>query len=56
LQQIVLKNFDLRPGIIIKELALKRPIFKQTTIFGHFGREGEAFTWEHPKKLCDTTE
>jgi len=51
LTQIVLKNFDLRPGAIRKELNLKRPIFSKTTCYGHFGREDEDFTWEKPKKL-----
>jgi len=43
------KNFDLRPGIIIRELKLRRPIFAQTASYGHFGRS--EFTWEQPKKL-----
>lgn len=39
-------NFDLTPQGIIKHLDLKRPIFKKTAAYGHFGREGEEFTWE----------
>lgn len=46
---IVEKNFDLRPGRIIKDLDLKRPIYSKTASYGHFGREG--FTWETPKVL-----
>ena len=43
-------NFDLRPGIIRKELKLKRPIFSKTAAYGHFGREDDQdFTWEKPK-------
>jgi S-adenosylmethionine synthetase len=38
--------FDLRPAAIIAELQLRRPVFTQTAAYGHFGREGEAFTWE----------
>ena len=38
--------FDLRPAAIIRSLALRRPIFKQTAAYGHFGREGADFTWE----------
>ncbi|XP_026866130.2 methionine adenosyltransferase II, alpha-like [Electrophorus electricus] len=49
LLQIVQNNFDLRPGIIIKELDLKRPIYQKTASYGHFGRE--EFLWEKPKKL-----
>jgi len=51
LLQIVNKNFDLRPGAIINELQLRRPIFKKTAAYGHFGRSDVDFTWEQPKKL-----
>jgi S-adenosylmethionine synthetase len=47
--QIVAKNFSFRPGNIIKELNLKRPIYRKTASFGHFGRNEETFTWEKPK-------
>ncbi|XP_043915604.1 S-adenosylmethionine synthase-like isoform X1 [Protopterus annectens] len=49
LLEIVKKNFDLRPGIIVRDLDLKKPIYQKTACYGHFGRE--EFTWEHPKKL-----
>jgi len=49
LLHIVNKNFDLRPGCIVQELGLKRPIYKETSCYGHFGRE--QFPWEQPKKL-----
>ncbi|XP_059215115.1 S-adenosylmethionine synthase isoform X1 [Centropristis striata] len=49
LLQIVNKNFDLRPGVIVRELNLKRPIYQQTASYGHFGRP--EFSWEVPKKL-----
>ena len=42
----VLKTFDARPGMLIKELDLRRPIFRQTAAYGHFGRELPDFTWE----------
>jgi S-adenosylmethionine synthetase len=48
---IVKKNFDLRPGILIRDLKLKRPIYEKTAYFGHFGRNDPDFTWEQPKKL-----
>ncbi|XP_003382634.1 PREDICTED: S-adenosylmethionine synthase 1-like [Amphimedon queenslandica] len=49
LLDIVNKNFDLRPGMIIKELDLRKPIYQKTAAYGHFGRE--EFSWEKPKKL-----
>ncbi|XP_061914063.1 S-adenosylmethionine synthase [Entelurus aequoreus] len=49
LLHIVNKNFDLRPGVIVRELQLKRPIYQQTATYGHFGRP--EFSWEVPKKL-----
>lgn len=49
--EIVKKNFDLRPGCIIRDLKLKRPIYEKTAYFGHFGRNDPDFTWEHPKEL-----
>jgi S-adenosylmethionine synthetase len=51
LVEIVEKNFDLRPGPIISELGLTRPIFQKTSTYGHFGRSGKEFTWEAPKAL-----
>ncbi|XP_039273011.2 S-adenosylmethionine synthase-like isoform X1 [Styela clava] len=46
---VVNDNFDLRPGVIVKDLNLKAPIYHRTAHYGHFGRS--EFTWEHPKKL-----
>jgi len=46
---IVQNNFDLRPGIIIRDLNLKTPIYKKTACYGHFGRP--EFPWEQPKQL-----
>lgn len=51
LTEIIHKNFDLRPGAIMKELDLKKPIFQETSTYGHFGRSGEGFTWENSKQL-----
>lgn len=48
--RIIKKNFNFRPGNIIKELDLKRPIYQKTAAFGHFGRNDPDFTWEQPKK------
>jgi len=49
--KIIKANFDLRPGCIMRDLQLKRPIYEKTAYFGHFGRNDPDFTWEHPKKL-----
>jgi S-adenosylmethionine synthetase len=46
LEKIVKKNFDLTPKAIIKKLNLKRPIYKKTAAYGHFGRSEPEFTWE----------
>lgn len=43
---LIRKNFDLTPKGIIEKLNLRRPIFKKTAAYGHFGREDEDFTWE----------
>ncbi len=51
LMGIVERNFDLRPGAIIKELELKRPIYKKTANGCHFGRNDPDFTWEQIKDL-----
>lgn len=51
LLHIVLTNFDLRPGKIISELELTKPIYSATAAYGHFGRKDVAFTWEKPKTL-----
>ena len=48
LAQIVKKEFDLRPYSIIKSLDLRKPVFKKTAAYGHFGRQG--FTWENTDK------
>jgi S-adenosylmethionine synthetase len=46
LTRIVKKEFDLRPAAIIEKLDLRRPIFRKTTNYGHFGRELPEFAWE----------
>jgi S-adenosylmethionine synthetase len=51
LLNIVLRNFDLRPGCIIRDLNLLRPIYQKTAAYGHFGRTDPDFTWETPKDL-----
>lgn len=51
LLEIVKNNFDLRPGIIMRDLNLLRPIYEKTAYHGHFGRNDPDFTWETPKTL-----
>ena len=45
--------FDLRPGAILRDLDLKRPVYKQTAAYGHFGREDDGFTWENLDRVDD---
>ncbi len=45
--------FDLRPGAIVRDLDLKRPIYRDTAAYGHFGRPLPGFTWEHTSRLDD---
>ena len=47
---LIKENFDLRPGEIINHLKLRRPIYKKTATYGHFGREDKDFTWEKTDK------
>jgi S-adenosylmethionine synthetase len=44
--ELVRKNFSLTPKAIIETLDLRRPVYKQTAAYGHFGRTGPGFTWE----------
>jgi S-adenosylmethionine synthetase len=50
LLEIVKKNFDMRPKAIIEQLNLLRPIYRKTSVFGHFGRNDPDFTWEKTDK------
>jgi len=48
--QLVDENFDLRPGAIIRDLKLRRPIYRQVAAYGHFGRDDLDLTWERTDK------
>ena len=48
--ELVEKNFDLRPAAIIRDLELRRPIYRQTAAYGHFGRTDVDLPWEHTDK------
>lgn len=51
IQQAIDQVFDLRPGAIIRDLDLRRPIFEKTAAYGHFGREDPDFTWERTDRV-----
>jgi S-adenosylmethionine synthetase len=48
--ELVTEHFDLRPGAIIRDLGLRKPIYRKTSAYGHFGREDVEFTWERTDK------
>jgi S-adenosylmethionine synthetase len=48
--ELVQENFDLRPGAILRDLELRRPVYQPTAAYGHFGRTGDSFTWERTDK------
>ena len=50
LVEIIRENFDLRPAGIIRMLDLRRPIYKQTAAYGHFGRTDLDLSWEKTDK------
>ena len=47
---LVREHFDLRPRGVIEMLDLRRPIYRPTAAYGHFGREDQGFTWENTDK------
>jgi S-adenosylmethionine synthetase len=49
--RLIEENFDLRPGAIIRDLDLRRPIFRQTAVYGHFGRDDLDLPWERLDRL-----
>ena len=51
IKSLVQKNFDLTPAGIIRDLRLRRPIYRQTAAYGHFGRNEEGFSWEELDKV-----
>jgi len=50
IERLVRQHFDCRPGALIRELDLLRPIYRPTAAYGHFGRSEKEFTWEQPTK------
>jgi S-adenosylmethionine synthetase len=51
IEQAVRDTFDLRPAAIVRDLDLKRPIYRKTAAYGHFGRTAPEFTWELVSRL-----
>ncbi len=54
--ELVNEHFDLRPGAIIRDLDLRKPIYRKTAAYGHFGREDVEFTWERTDKADELRE
>ncbi len=50
IESLIREYFDLRPAAIIRDLKLRRPIYRKTAAYGHFGRTDKDFTWEHTDK------
>jgi S-adenosylmethionine synthetase len=50
IEQLIRDHFDLRPAAIIRDLDLRRPIYRKTAAYGHFGRHDHDFTWERTDK------
>jgi S-adenosylmethionine synthetase len=53
IEKAIKEVFDLRPAAILRDLDLRRPIYRQTSAYGHFGREEADFTWERVNKIDD---
>jgi S-adenosylmethionine synthetase len=53
LKKVVMRTFNLTPHGILENLKLRRPIYRRTAAYGHFGREEEGFTWEEIDKVKD---
>jgi S-adenosylmethionine synthetase len=53
LPSLIQEIFDLRPAAIIDRLNLRRPIYRKTAAYGHFGRTDKEFTWEQADDLAD---
>jgi S-adenosylmethionine synthetase len=53
IEAAVREVFDLRPAAIVRDLDLRRPIYRRTAAYGHFGRSDKEFTWEALSRLED---
>ena len=50
--KLIDEHFDLRPGAIIRDLGLRKPIYRKTAAYGHFGRDDIEFPWERTDKAA----
>ena len=50
IERLIGEHFDLRPAAILRDLDLRRPIYRKTAAYGHFGRNDHDFTWERTDK------
>src|SRR6187431_2204739 len=53
IEQLIQEHFDLRPGAILRDLDLRRPIYTKTAAYGHFGRDDHDFSWERVDKAAE---
>ena len=53
IEKVITEVFDLRPAAIIRDLDLRKPIYRRTAAYGHFGRSDKEFSWEHLGRLED---
>jgi S-adenosylmethionine synthetase len=53
IEKLIREHFDLRPGMIIKYLNLRRPLYRQVASYGHFGRPELDLPWEYTDKAAD---
>ncbi len=53
ISEAIAELFDLRPAAIIRDLELRRPIYRRTAAYGHFGRSDKELSWEHTPRLED---
>ena len=56
IEELVGEHFDLRPGAILRDLDLRRPIYAKTAAYGHFGRDDHDFSWERTDKADELRE
>ncbi|HUZ84123.1 MAG TPA: methionine adenosyltransferase [Gaiellales bacterium] len=52
IRELIVEHFDLRPGAILRDLDLRRPIYSRTAAYGHFGRDDHEFTWERTDRAA----
>ncbi len=56
IRELIVAHFDLRPGAILRDLDLRRPIYSKTAAYGHFGRDDDDFSWERTDRAEELRE